>query len=236
MFHIQRSSSHSQNFISQFKQLIILSFVLQTINIPLGFVDLYLVFFLLSCYKTAFALLRELKNEWEGVATLGQFKSILLRFLNDRDDHTSKDINGETMHQIEESKRMMAEYAMLNNHECPKINDRDTALFKLKEEMDGKKKGGLDAFCLSRKVFVVMRNVDIPAEMRWKIVMDGLDEKEKKKEKEVLDKKEKEKAVMLGSDERKLGREKNELWKEMGIVDSLRFIEQRKNACETQHI
>jgi len=100
-------------------------------------------------------------------------------------------------------------------------NKREEALKRLREETNERMKEALEMLSMVRKVFFVMKRIDIPPEMRWKIVMEGKEEK--------LSWEEKKNVVKFGSDERKLEKRKDEFWEHVGILKAKRFLDIRQS-------
>jgi len=67
----------------------------------------------------------------------------------------------------------------------------------------------LPMLSMSRKVYLVMRDINLPSEMKWKIVMEEAKEK--------LRFEEKKKVVLFGSDERSLGKSEREFWEDIEV-------------------
>jgi len=108
---------------------------------------------------------------------------------------------------------------------------RVKALKNLEKEMEEKKEESLHLFVMSRKVFLVMRRVDIPPEMKWNIVMQDdevEDEGEVVKKKGKLSWEEKKKVIEFASNKENLRSSLDELWNHLSFSKRLDFIVKNK--------
>jgi len=90
------------------------------------------------------------------------------------------------------------------------------ALRMLQKEMMEKAEECCEILDFSRKLFFVMEGVNIPPEMRWKIVSEGIRKKEAR-----LSEEERKKTILYGIDETKLGAGEDAFWIYIGFAPSL---------------
>jgi len=109
------------------------------------------------------------------------------------------------------------------------VKKRKEVLEMLEEEMRGKKKEALESLWMARKVFLVMKGVDLPPEMRWSIVMDEEGELEG-----TLTWNERKKAVIFGLDEARLGEKVEHFWDHLAFTPQLDYLKNNKEEEEQQ--
>jgi len=102
------------------------------------------------------------------------------------------------------------------------------ALEKMRRDMDEKKEECLEMLRMTRKVFLVMREVKIPPEIRWMIVMKGNERNENGKKCGELEWEEKKKVVLFGSDLKRLGETMDEFWNHLPFSPQLDYLAKKK--------